>query len=123
MTLVKSCSIVTVGKSAAEAAAAAEVMMMFDAGALVARRFAREFHWNQPAGVHQRIDRAVDGRDAEGRHLLPTGFEHFGGPQRTGRDLEYLPDRIALFRVAFHRSNMPGDRVACRAGAALISRT
>lgn len=87
-------------------AAAAKVMMVGGAGALIARRFTREFDRHQPPTLNQRVDGPVHRRDAQPGNVRPTRLEHLGRPERPRRTLEYVANRIALLRVAFHPPNM-----------------
>jgi hypothetical protein len=86
----------------AGAFATAKVMMMLGPRTFVARGFARELYRDQPAGLDQRVDRPVDGGDAQALDVLAACIEHFEGTQRTRNLLEDLPNGVPLPRFAFH---------------------
>ena len=78
------------------ASLAAEMVMVPEIRPFVVSNGARQGDRLEPALFHERLQRAIDGRDADVRH----GGVHFVRMQRPGLAFEHSADRGALTGVA-----------------------
>jgi hypothetical protein len=81
---------------------ALEVVVMGVARGLEARVLARQVHGAQLALLHQPLEVAVDGGDAQARHLLLCRLQHLLRQQRACRRHDGLANGGALAGVSFH---------------------
>lgn len=84
------------------AEAAEEVVVMLPARGLVARGFAGKGHRGEKALLHQALQGAVHGGQAQGGHLLPGEFQDLLGGKGAARLEEGLPDGPPLPCGALH---------------------
>jgi len=72
-----------------------------------ARVLSRQVHRLKLAFLHQRLQIAVDGGDAQPRHRLLRSVQHFLGQQRARGLGDGIADGSALAGVPFHAWRLP----------------
>src|SRR6185295_7806718 len=81
---------------------AVEVVVVLLARRLVARRLAGQVDLRQRALFGERLDRPIDGGDAETGTVAAGRVQHLFRAQRPAIVLDGAPDGATLLRVSFH---------------------
>src|SRR5580765_1740733 len=86
------------------AAIAPEVVVVLHAGALVTRRFSRQFHLGNRFLIQEALERSVHRGHPQPRRRGAGRAEDLGRTQRSARILEHTVNGLALRRRSFHET-------------------
>ena len=92
------------------AALAMKVMVVIQSSRLIAGGLTRNLNRDQQALFHQRLNIAIDRRDAQSGNLILGVVENLLWPQRAPDLVKRVADRVALTSLSLHLENFEPSR-------------